>query len=107
KRRCSRFAPGPKTRKKEHLPFLRNVLRSSRDDSAPEKVQSSVNIELHPGSIFTTRRCYDRGKHFFWFESGRPGQLYRRSQRGDDPVRFRRGGHQSRAAQRGAVEKRP
>src|SRR6266851_2047781 len=33
KLRCSRFARGPKTRKKGHLHFLRSALRSSRDAS--------------------------------------------------------------------------
>src|SRR3984957_2084054 len=31
---CSRFAPEPKTRRKEHPPFLRSVLQSSRGASA-------------------------------------------------------------------------
>src|SRR5258706_1250740 len=46
-----RFARGPKTRKKEHPLFLRSALQSSRGTSAPETVQSSVNVELHPDSI--------------------------------------------------------
>src|SRR6266446_2420099 len=48
---CSRFARGPKTRRKEHPPFLQSVPQSSRGASAPETVQSSVNVELHPDSI--------------------------------------------------------
>src|SRR6267142_29202 len=46
-----RFARGPKTRKKEHLLFLRSALRSSRGTSTPETEQSGVNVELHPDSI--------------------------------------------------------
>src|SRR5258706_7146369 len=34
KLRCSRFAPGPKTRKKEHPPSLRSARQSSRDANA-------------------------------------------------------------------------
>src|SRR6266481_7540007 len=47
----SRFARGPRTRRKEHLPFLRSVLQSSRGTSASETAQSSSNVELHPDSI--------------------------------------------------------
>src|SRR6267142_1313045 len=46
-----RFARGPKTRKKEHLLFLRSALRSFRGTSTPETEQSGVNVELHPDSI--------------------------------------------------------
>src|ERR1700691_2846977 len=51
KLRCSRSARRPKTRRKEHPPSLPSVLQSSRDASAPETVQSSVNLELHPRQI--------------------------------------------------------
>ena len=51
-------------------------------------------------------KTHGRRKHLFRTESRGPRELHRRSQRGDDPFRLRRGRHQSGAARRRAVENR-
>src|SRR5258708_11772264 len=97
KLRCSRFAPGPKTRKKEPQPSLRSALRSSKDASQQQASTSFLNSQ----SESKEGKPHGRRKYIQRTKSRRPRNLHRRARRSYHLARLRSRRHQSRTTRVG------